>query len=94
MITWLLFQTQAALYMVPAALLFNSYIHRGLFKAFKESGGLWFACRAAFYYMLLYPVPIGLATITAYIKHLVHGTRHNTPSSSKLTRNQISRYDH
>jgi glycosyltransferase involved in cell wall biosynthesis len=91
MITGLLLQKPAVLYLVPAALTFNSFIHRDLFKAFNASGGKWFACRAAFYYMLLYPLPIGLATITAYIKHLMHGAGadHNTSSSSKLNRNQI-----
>ena len=40
-------------------LLLNAFINRELFTLFYKTGGLFFALRAAMYYMLLYPLAVG-----------------------------------
>ncbi len=40
-------------------LLLNTFINRKLFSLFFKTGGLFFAFRAAMYYMLLYPLAVG-----------------------------------
>jgi len=40
-------------------LLLNTFINRKLFALFFKTGGLFFALRAAMYYMLLYPLAVG-----------------------------------
>ena len=64
--------TQNILFLTPVAALFllNIFINRGLIKAFHRTKGALFAVKAFLYYSMIYPVPIGLATITAILKHL------------------------
>jgi glycosyltransferase involved in cell wall biosynthesis len=66
---WLLTQNSLFLYLLPPAFLLNAYINRGLIKAFQRTKGALFAIKAFLYYSMIYPLPIGVATITAMLKH-------------------------
>jgi hypothetical protein len=49
---------------------FNLIINRGLFAAFRRSGGMRFALLAALYYLLLYPVAGGAGAAAGLLRHL------------------------
>jgi glycosyltransferase involved in cell wall biosynthesis len=53
------------IFLIPAMLLFllNISVNRNLFAAFYRAKGLSFALRAAFYYMLIYPVAVGMGSL-------------------------------
>ena len=70
LILFLLTQDSMFLYPLPAAFFLNVYINRGLIKAFYRTKGAVFALKAFLYYSMIYPLPIGAATITAILKHL------------------------
>ena len=66
----LFLQDSMLLYPLPAVLLLNAYVNRGLIKAFHRTKGGVFALLAFLYYAVIYPLPIGFATVSAIIKHL------------------------
>lgn len=70
LILWTLTQNILFLTLLPAVFFLNAYINRGLIKAFKRTNGNLFAILAFFYYSVIYPIPIGLATFSALLKHL------------------------
>lgn len=84
MIGWFISRNQLFPFLLASNLLFNAGVNRGLFTAFYDAKGGCFACLAALYYTLVYPVPVGLGTTKGFIKHLgrqssgeglgVHGT--------------------
>ena len=47
----------------------NLTINRGLLSAFYNSGGISFLLRAAAYYVLLYPVAVGIGGITGILRY-------------------------
>jgi GT2 family glycosyltransferase len=64
-----------ALLLIPAVLFtINGYISRRLLKAFHETGGGLFALKASLYYMVSYPVPVGLGTLAGLVKYLFRRT--------------------
>lgn len=70
LVLWVLAQNPLFLSLPPVLFLLNAFVNRGLIKAFHRTNGPLFALQAFFYYAVIYPVPIGLATITAVLKHL------------------------
>jgi glycosyltransferase involved in cell wall biosynthesis len=69
LISWILLQKPVFLYMLLFTFFSNIIINRQLFKAFYESGSCLFAIKAILYYMVIYPLPVGLGTITGVVKH-------------------------
>lgn len=67
---WTVTGNVSFLYVIPPVFLLNVFINRGLFKSFFRTGGITFGVLAFMYYTMFYPVPIGMATVTAVIKHL------------------------
>lgn len=67
---WFLMQKNALLLFVVFFLILNMFISRGLFKDFFETKGSLFAGFAALYYVFLYPLPIGMGTAAAILKHV------------------------
>jgi len=49
--------------------LFNMNVNRGLFSAFYKAKGALFSCLAAFYYVFVYPLPVGFGTLKGFMKH-------------------------
>jgi glycosyltransferase involved in cell wall biosynthesis len=70
LVSWLFFQKQVLLYPLPLILLLNTFISRRLLHAFYEAKGILFACQAFIYYIILWPFPIGMGTITGIMEHL------------------------
>ncbi|GBD97223.1 MAG TPA: glycosyltransferase family 2 protein [Nitrospirae bacterium] len=68
---WLVIQKNSLLYPVPVIFLFSAFIGRKLLKAFFEARGALFAGLAFAYYIMIYPVPVGLGTITGMLNFLV-----------------------
>ena len=60
----------AILYVLPAVFILNTIVNRLQFRAFHETGGALFAGMSIAYYTMLYPVPIGIGTLTGMIKYL------------------------
>jgi len=67
---FILFRKPVFLYTLPVVFLFNIFINRRLFKAFHETGGIIFGGPAFLYYTLMYPIPIGIGTLTGFVKYL------------------------
>lgn len=72
---FVLFNKTVFLYPLPVVFMFNIFINRGLLKAFHETGGILFAGLASLYYMMVYPLPIGMGTLTALMKYVLNSTR-------------------
>lgn len=70
LVLWALTQNTLLLTLLPALFILNIFINRGLIKAFHRTKGAVFAVKAFLYYSMIYPLPIGVATITAIMKHL------------------------
>lgn len=83
-VSWILLRKPVFLYMLPVAFFLNIIINRRLFKAFYESRSSLFAIKAILYYMVIYPVPVGLGTITGVVKHF---------TSSKESWSKAKRHD-
>ena len=62
------------LVLATMALAINAWVSRGLLKAFYRAAGLGFASAAALYYVLLYPLAVGMGAATGAVKYL--GTRY------------------
>lgn len=58
------------LYLLTAVFLCNVFINRRLLQDFFKTGGASFGGRAFMYYTMLYPVPIGMGTITGLVNYL------------------------
>ncbi|HDH53654.1 MAG TPA: glycosyltransferase [Nitrospirae bacterium] len=69
--SWMVIQKNSLLYPVPGIFLFSSFIGRKLLKAFFEAKGALFAVPAFAYYIMIYPLPVGLGTITGMLNFLV-----------------------
>ena len=67
---WLILQKLAFLYPLPLIFVFNSFVSRGLFRAFYETKGLLFTGLALMYYLMLYPLPVGTGTIRGMVNFL------------------------
>lgn len=72
LILWMVTGNISFLYILPPVVLLNIFLNRRLFKAFYETGGVMFGVLAFMYYTILYPLPIGMATVTAVVKHLIN----------------------
>lgn len=70
MIGWLVSRKAHFAFLLASTFIFNFGVNRHLFRAFYDAKGGLFACLAALYYSLVYPVPVGFGTIKGFIKHL------------------------
>ncbi len=59
----------AWLWLAAGMQVFNVWINRGLLLTFYRSGGTLFACGAMLYYLLLYPLPVGLGGVAGAIRY-------------------------
>lgn len=66
-------QKSLFLYPLPFILALNSFVSRGLFKAFYETKGTLFGGLAYLYYTMVYPIPIGIGAGLGIIKYLFKG---------------------
>ena len=68
----LFFATGSVLFLsaLAAAVAFNLYANRGLLRAFHDAGGAGFAVGAAAYYLLLYPLAVGMGAGAGVMKYL------------------------
>ena len=55
---------------LAAAMALNVYGNGGLLRAFYDTGGMWFAFFAAAYYLLLYPLGVGMGACAGVMKYL------------------------
>jgi len=55
---------------LAAAIALNLYGNRGLMRAFHDAGGIGFALGAAAYYLLLYPLAVGIGACAGVMKCL------------------------
>ena len=55
---------------LAAAIVLNLYGNRGLLQAFHDAGGIGFALGAAAYYLLLYPLAVGMGACAGVLKYL------------------------
>jgi hypothetical protein len=74
LVLFMLFHEAVFLYPLPAITMMNLFVNRGLISAFRETGGSVFAIKATLYYVLLYPLPIGIGTIKGFIKYISNRT--------------------
>ncbi|MBI4654552.1 MAG: glycosyltransferase family 2 protein [Nitrospirae bacterium] len=70
LIFWIFLQKSLFLFSLPLILAFNTFINRGLLKAFYETNGIFFAVLAYLYYTMLYPLPVGTGVIAGAIRFL------------------------
>lgn len=68
---WIISQNPLFLYPLFLIFIFNSFVSRGLLKAFYETKGTLFAGLAYMYYTLLYPLPVGMGVIAGTMSHLL-----------------------
>ena len=68
----LYFATGSVLFLsaLAAAIVLNLYWNRGLLRAFYDAGGIGFALGAAAYYLLLYPLAVGMGACAGVIKYV------------------------
>ncbi len=68
----LFFATGSVLFLfaLAAAIVLNLYGNRGLLLAFYDAGGMGFALGAAAYYLLLYPLAVGIGACAGVMKYL------------------------
>ncbi len=67
---WGISQNTLFLYLLPLIYIFNLFANRCLLKAFYETKGILFAGLALIYYTMIYPLPIGMGTITGIVKYI------------------------
>jgi len=70
LILWLLLQKPLFLPFLPLIVVFNIFVNKPLLKAFYETGGIFFAGLAALYYMMLYPVPVGIGVVAGMVRSI------------------------
>ena len=85
LILWLFTQNSMFGYLLVSAFSLNAYINRGLIKAFHRTKGMLFAVKAFLYYSVIYPIPIGAATIAAMLNHFFGGNGSDSNKCSPLT---------
>ena len=66
-------------YGVFVPLLLNMFINRRLFRLLHKTGGLFFAIRAAMYYMLVYPLAVGTGALAGMIDFFVASSKKHLP---------------
>lgn len=69
-LSWIFAKKSALLYPLPLLCAVNVFINRKQLKAFFETKGIVFASLATLYYTMLYPLPVGIGTMTGIIKVL------------------------
>lgn len=84
LVLWVLTQNIFFLTLLPTLFLLNALINQGLIRAFHRTKGVLFAVKAFLYYSMIYPLPIGVATITAILKHLFGKNRPGSDKNSTL----------
>ncbi len=67
---WALTHNPLLIYSMPVLFSVNIFVSRNLMKIFFESQSIRFAGLASLYYMIVYPLPVGLGTIAA-VFHLL-----------------------
>lgn len=72
---FVLFRNTAFLTALAAVFTVNIVISRGLLRAFCETGGISFAAQAFLYYVLVYPLPVGLGSLSGMIYHARNRTQ-------------------
>ncbi len=68
-VLYLILQYSLFLYVIPLIVLSNTLVSRKQIEAFYRAKGVLFAGAAYMYYSILYPLPIGLGTISGVIKN-------------------------
>ncbi len=58
------------LYPLPIIYAFNIFVNRKLIKAFYDTKGLGFACLALLYYLMVYPLAVGIGAIAGVITYI------------------------
>lgn len=71
LILWIISQKFLFLYLLPPILVFNSFVSRGLLKAFHKTQGPLFAVFAFIYYTMVYPLAVGAGVIMGTVKYLL-----------------------
>ena len=73
----LFFATGSVLFLsaLAAAVALNLYGNKGLLRAFYDAGGIGFALGAAAYYLLLYPLAVGMGACAGVMKYLGKSTK-------------------
>jgi glycosyltransferase involved in cell wall biosynthesis len=66
---WIMSQKPSFLFPLPLIFIFNSFVSRGLLKAFYDTKGGLFTGLASIYYTMLYPLPIGMGVIAGMMKY-------------------------
>lgn len=62
--------TDAALAGIPVLAVLNVLLNRGLLAAFYKTKGFFFTVKAGAYYLLIYPLAVGLGSLTGMWKYL------------------------
>jgi hypothetical protein len=70
LVLWLLLQKPLFLLFLLLILAFNISVNKSLLKAFYETGGTFFAGLAILYYIMLYPIPVGIGVVTGVVRYL------------------------
>ncbi len=68
-VLYMVLQHSVFLYLIPVIVLSNTLVSRKQIEAFYRAKGILFAGTAYMYYSILYPLPIGLGTISGVIKN-------------------------
>jgi len=66
-----LFQNPVFLYPVPLIFSLNIISSSGMLKAFYRTNGMSFAVLATLYWMMLYPLPVGMGGLTGAIGYIL-----------------------
>ncbi len=72
LISWLFSGEAAFLCLLPAIIFVNSFISRGLLRAFYETNSIFFAGLAFIYYTLLYPAAVIGGVISGIVNYLLN----------------------
>jgi len=72
-VLWIVSIKPIFLYILPVLFILNFIVSRRLFKAFYKTKGSLFAVPAFLYYLLLYPLPVGMGAVAAIINSLLKG---------------------
>lgn len=64
------------LYPIPLIFFLNSFVSRGLLKAFYETKGIIFAALAYMYYTMVYPLHVGIGAISGMMDYFLKGLKY------------------
>jgi GT2 family glycosyltransferase len=75
-----IFKKVVFLSILPLILIANLAVNKSLFTAFYRAKGIFFAIASVLYYILLYPIPVGLGAIAGilrypFLKNLFNGVK-------------------